>query len=180
LLALTGKTARELTVTRTRLQGAVTGVTGLSDYEFLSGNIGTQRLEVTADAYPSCATCAGQTYVPLGYFEYGLRGAVELEVTERLMLGASASSSWRTYDGEAFITSVPESAKRREDRRLGLGAVLEIALDQEGSVVLALSYDVLFSESNVALDPADAEHALDYHDRSYVQHIVQTGLEFHF
>ena len=41
-------------------------------------------------------------------------------------------------------------------------------------------HEALSSSSNQALDPDDPEHALDYDDRNFVQHVVQVGIEAYF
>jgi hypothetical protein len=56
----------------------------------------------------------------------------------------------------------------------------ELALDQAQVFLLVASYDVLLSDSNMAHDPTDPEHAYDYDDRSYVQYLVELGLAVHF
>ena len=56
----------------------------------------------------------------------------------------------------------------------------ELALDQAHQFLVVMSYDVISSDSNMAHDPNDPDHAYDYDDRSYVQHLVEVGLEVHF
>ena len=56
----------------------------------------------------------------------------------------------------------------------------EIALDAEEHWLISADYTLWVSRSNVALDPTSPAHALDYENRSYVQHIVELGLSAQF
>jgi len=105
---------------------------------------------------------------------------VEVEPGERLTLGALGGIEWRAYKAESFIQNVPESVKKRSDRRIRGGVFGDVFLNESGSMKLTVDGEVRNNESNVALDASDPDHAYDYDNLSYTQYLVTGGLEVSF
>lgn len=159
---------------------------------------GVVERALTAEDFPVCgAVCDGASYeIPLSYLAPGGMVDVVWSVGPRLGLGASASMEWRQYLDESAIRLAlggagagsggaggggrAEGAKTRHDLRVRPGVHAEVGLDRGDHVALMADYSLLVSESNVAYDPDDPEHAFDYDDRQFVQHVVEGGIEARF
>src|SRR5262249_22990078 len=108
------------------------------------------------------------------------------DLTDRVTLEANFKFEYRQYLGESFITReggpgfLVLNPKTRRDLRYRPGARTEIALDAAERWLLSAEYTLWLSRSNVAFDPESPEHALDYENRSYVQHIVELGVSAQF
>jgi len=147
-------------------------------------DIGTQREDVTGGDFSSRgqgnssagATGSGTYVIPLAYTAPMVFANLDLDVTSRWSLGASAQLEHRSYEASyiEWDADLPDNRKERRDTRLGFGASSEWALDGDAHWLLVATYDVLSSDSNMGEDP------YDYEDRNYVQHIVELGLEAHF
>lgn len=128
-----------------------------------------------AEAAPS--DCGGQTYViPLAYVAPGAGMELVFFPVGQWSLGTFGGYEYRRYTEESTITSVPESAKRRQDHRWRIEARSELPLDRDAHFSILAEYRALISRSNVAYDADDPDHALDYDHRSFVQHVVEGGV----
>lgn len=197
---------RASTVRAWRAIVEVRGITGATDWEFLKGtrldaelshswhyqtldlrlglrgralSIGTRTTTVDVAAIPACAgVCDGAGYeIPLSYLGLGPIAGARLALHRQLQLTLFGQVDWRQYQAESYIVGVEASRKQRVDVRYNLGVDLRWALDQDEHFVIAPSYALLVSSSNVAQSRTDAEHFYDYDDRSFVQHLAELGLE---
>jgi hypothetical protein len=151
-------------------------------------DIGAQALALRPELLALCgAPCNGVVYrVPLGYWGPWLEARARHTALGRVTLEANFKLEYRHYLDESFITregapGFPAlNRKTRRDLRYRPGARAEIALDAARHWLISADYTLWVSRSNVAFDPESPEHALDYENRSYVQHIVELGLSAQF
>jgi Flp pilus assembly protein TadD len=184
-------------------------IKGFSDWEFLSGtkydaelahqwkhslgdiriglrgrllSIGTRTTVVDAAYLPACAgICDGSSYqIPLSYTGFGPTASARVDLGEPLRLVASTQLDWRRYRDESYIEGLERSRKRREDLRWSGALSLEFAFDEQEHLMLVPSYAVLVSSSNMAQSSTDMNHAFDYDDRTFVQHLLEIGIEASF
>jgi hypothetical protein len=164
------------------------------EVEFSAGGrhfgIGTSTVVLEEDDLPGCSvgggagagqgadrSCAGQSYViPLGWSGPSVAANVMSYPLPLVGLGAGGGFEYRIYHDSSFINGVPSSRKQRRDARWRATVSGEVELDQASRFTALLDYRLLASFSNVAYDASDADHYLDYDDRTYVQHIVEAGL----
>jgi tetratricopeptide (TPR) repeat protein len=150
--------------------------------------IGTQALALRAELSALCgAVCDGVVYrVPLGYWGPWLEARTRHSMLGRVTLEANFKLEYRRYLDESYITrdGAPDfpalNRKTRRDLRYRPGARAEIALDATKHWLISADYTLWVSRSNVAFDPDNAEHVLDYENRSYVQHIMELGFSAQF
>ncbi len=161
---------------------------------------GTVVRTLTAADYPACdalvsgvgmagSSCEGALYrIPLSYWAPGGLVDVTWAPGQRWSFGLSGGVEGRVYlDPSGILASGPgarqlwaQSGKTRRDLRGRGGAHAEVSLDRADRLALSAEYVVLISHSNVAYDPNDPEHAFDYDDRQFVQHLIEGGLEARF
>lgn len=161
---------------------------------------GTVVRTIAAADYPACdalvsgagaagSTCEGALYrIPLSYLMPGGLLDVTWSPGLRWSFGLSGGVEGRTYlDESGILAAGPgarqlwvQSSKTRRDLRVRGGAEVEVSLDRAGRLALSAEYALLASRSNVAYDPDDPDHAFDYDDRQFVQHLVEAGLEARF
>jgi hypothetical protein len=148
--------------------------------------IGTQQIEVDPARYPRCnLACSGARYeIPLGYSGPIAGAEADVELGPALELAASLRYEHRTYldasriDGPVLPAIVREaSEKTREDDRYTLGARARYRLETQPELGIFLDYSLRISHSNVAYRPDDREHAFDYDDRNFTQHLVELGVD---
>jgi hypothetical protein len=142
-------------------------------------DIGTQSVPESRGSGSGSQPATDTYVIPLAYTAPMVFANLDLDVTSRWSVGLSAQLERRQYEGSYVIEGgtgnrVVDSYKERRDTRLGFGASSEWALDEDAHWLLVATYDVLSSDSNMGKD------TYDYDDRSYVQHIVELGLEAHF
>jgi hypothetical protein len=151
--------------------------------------IGTEYLPVDPLRFERCTpACGNAEYViPLGYAGplVGLDGS--LDVTRALQLGAGVRYEHRTYLDESRIEApfapgfVRElSEKTRVDDRYSLLGRARYRFRTDPEIGLALEYSLRLSRSNVAYREGDLEHAFDYDDRNFDQHIVELSVDFRY
>lgn len=145
---------------------------------------GTKHLPVTPQDYSVCSRgrCAGATYeIPLAYTAPRIDATLSWYPTARLKLALRSGYEYRRYAAESYISTIASvSRKLREDHRFRLGTGLEWRLDDAGTWSVLAGYRWLLSDSNMAYDPEDPAHALDYADRAFDQHLVETGVTLDF
>jgi len=142
--------------------------------------IGRRDVAVDVNVIPACVgVCAGALYdIPLGYLGVGPGVFTRIALADSVDIESYGALDYRQYLEESGIAGVPESEKRRLDLRLTAGASLPIYLHRK--LALVPSYGVLVSFSNMAHDPEDPEHAFDYDDRAFVQHLAELGVSLEF
>jgi tetratricopeptide (TPR) repeat protein len=151
--------------------------------------IGTEYLPVDPQRFERCTpACGNARYViPLGYAGplVGLDGS--LDVTRALSFGAGVRYEHRVYLDESRIEApfVPDfvrelSEKTRVDDRYSLLGRARYRFRGAPEIGLALEYSLRLSRSNVAYREGDLEHAFDYDDRNFDQHIVELSVDFRF
>ncbi len=142
--------------------------------------IGTRSVVVDTAVLPAClGLCEGAAYdIPLAYLGVGPGAFARLALGDRVDVETYVALDYRQYLEQSGIAGVPESEKRRLDLRLTFGASVPIHLSR--NLALVPSYDVLLSASNMAQDPDDPEHAFDYDDRGFVQHLAELGASLEF
>lgn len=162
------------------------GIAAALGYRY--NGIGTQVVGVDPLRYPLCnRLCAGARFeLPLGYAGPFALVDADFDVTTSLQLVASARYEHRTYLRQNRIDGplLPErlraaSEKTRVDDRLSLGARARQRFGSAPELGLFLDYTLRLSRSNVAYAP-DLEHAFDYDDRNFTQHIVELGADARF
>jgi tetratricopeptide (TPR) repeat protein len=148
--------------------------------------IGTERIEIDPERYPRCnASCADARYeIPLGYIGPSAGAGVDVDVTPQLELSIIGRYEHRTYleqsriDGPLLPALVRElSEKTRVDDRYTLGTRAHYRIDSAPELGVFLDYALRISQSNMASNRADLEHAFDYDDRNFTQHILELGLD---
>lgn len=141
--------------------------------------LGTLSSSISSASFATCdARCDGATYrIPSGYAELAPFVAFDVAATSRVTFRSRIGVEGRRYDAASGITGVPESEKRRLDLRARLRLRAEVALGYARTAALFAQYDALFSDSNIAFDAADANHAFDYNDRRFAQHAIAVGVE---
>jgi len=151
--------------------------------------IGTEYLPIDPQRFERCTPACGnaQYVIPLGYAGplVGLDGS--LDVSRALSLGAGVRYEHRSYLDESRIEApfapgfVRElSEKTRIDDRYSLLGRARYRFRSDPEVGLALEYSLRLSRSNVAYREGDLEHAFDYDDRNFDQHIVELSVDFRF
>jgi hypothetical protein len=151
--------------------------------------IGTEYLPVDPQRFQRCmAACGNARYViPLGYAGplVGLDGS--LDVSPALQLGAGVRYELRAYLDESRIEApfapsfVRElSEKTRVDDRYALLGRARYRFRSDPEIGLALEYSLRLSRSNVAYREGDLEHAFDYDDRNFDQHLVELSVDFRY
>ena len=154
--------------------------------------IGTTTWTLDDDDLPACEVgagqgagagaattdgCAGLDYsIPLAYVAPGAQLELGLRPSRAWEISLRGGYEFRHYLEESRIERVPSSRKQRQDHRWSAGASVEIELDRSGRLTMLGDYRLLVSSSNVAYDPTDRDHDLDYDDRTFVQHVVEGGL----
>jgi tetratricopeptide (TPR) repeat protein len=150
--------------------------------------LGNQRVGISEQQFPRCnAACNGARYViPLGYWGPTLGLDAGMDVTAALELGVSAKYEYRTYleasriEGPGLPVLVRRlSEKVRADDRYLLGAHARYQLSTAADLGLSLDYSLRISRSNVAYERSDPEHAFDYDDRNFTQHVIAFGFDVH-
>jgi Tfp pilus assembly protein PilF len=150
--------------------------------------IGQDEVALRPELLSGCgALCDGLVYrVPFGY--RGPWGDLRLgyQLTAALRVEGNLRVEYRRYTDQSFITlsgdapAIVLNPKTREDVRYRPGARVELDLDDQRRWQLASDYLVWISTSNVAFDANDVEHALDYDDRNFVQHVLELSLAAQF
>lgn len=154
--------------------------------------IGTQFASVEPQRFPLCdRACTNARFeLPLGYAGPIASLDADVALTPGLVLAASARYEHRTYldenriDGPApmgfgLIRSLTE--KTRVDDRYTLAARARQRLGTAPELGVFLDYALRISRSNVAYDPnGGREHAFDFDDRNFMQHIVELGADARF
>ncbi len=161
---------------------------------------GTVVRTLTAVDFPACdvllsgvgavgSSCEGALYrIPLSHWAPGGLVDVTWSPGPRWSFGLSGGVEGRAYlDASGILAAGPgarqlwaASRKTRRDLRGRGGAHVEVSLDRGDHLALSADYALLVSRSNVAHDPDDPEHAFDYDDRRFTQHLVEGGLEARF
>jgi hypothetical protein len=118
--------------------------------------------------------------VPLSHTEFGPTLSTRLTLNDTFHLAAFSQLGWRRYRDESFIVSIGPSRKHREDLRSSFSFELRSTLDPDEHFVVVPSYTFIASSSNVAYSSTDSAHRFDYDNRSFVQHLVELGLEASF
>lgn len=147
--------------------------------------IGTWSLPIEQPV-PGCIVgCQLARYqIPLGYSGPILDADVNVALGPHLELGTWLKYEHRTYLDESRIEGedVPAfvqrlSRKRREDDRYTLGARARYRLGERPELGAWLQYALRVSRSNVAFGSAGLDHAFDYDDRNFNQHVIELGLD---
>jgi Tfp pilus assembly protein PilF len=150
--------------------------------------LGSQQLSVDPAQFPRCAAaCEDAVYhIPLGYWGPLVGADAGVNLTAVLELGVSAKYEYRTYleasriDGPQLPDLVrTRSEKVRVDDRYSFRAHARYQLAASPELGLALDYLLRLSLSNVAYQRGDLDHAFDYDDRNFTQHVVTLGLDVH-
>jgi tetratricopeptide (TPR) repeat protein len=150
--------------------------------------IGTQLVSVDPLRYTLCnRLCAGARFeLPLGYSGPFAQLDADVDVTARLSLVGFARYERRAYLEQNRIDGplLPDrlralSEKTRVDDRLTLGARARQRFGAAPELGLFLDYTLRLSGSNVAY-ARDLDHAFDYDDRNFTQHIVEVGADARF
>jgi hypothetical protein len=155
--------------------------------------IGTQLLDIDPAQYPGCTpACVGARYeIPLGYSGPMVGVDLDVDLTQRLQLAAAGKYEHRTYLAEsridgpmlpAFVRQLSE--KTRVDDRYTLSARARYRIGSEPEIGVFVDYTLRLSQSNVAFQRSpllrgqgNLEHAFDYDDRNFTQHIIELGLD---
>jgi Tfp pilus assembly protein PilF len=181
-------------LTGTRLDAALGENVRWQGAELLAGAgfrynaIGAGEVALRQELVLGCGPlCDGLVYrVPFGYLGPWLDLRFGYDLTRALHAEANFRFEYRHYDDQSFITlsdGPPQLAinpKTRHDLRIRPGARLELQLDAARRWQLAADYSVWISRSNVAFAEGDPEHALDYDDRNFVQHVIALSLGAQF
>jgi tetratricopeptide (TPR) repeat protein len=150
--------------------------------------IGTQLISVDPLRFPLCnRLCAGARFeLPLGYSGPFALVDADFDVTPGLQLVASARYEHRVYLAQNRIDGplLPErlralSEKTRVDDRVALGARARQRFGAAPELGVFVDYTLRLSRSNVAY-ARDVDHAFDYDDRNFTQHIVEVGADARF
>jgi hypothetical protein len=141
---------------------------------------GTQRLALDPSAVAVCDPDCTEYSIPGSYVAPSLGLEAGFEVVERLRLSAGARGELRRYLEPAVITGFPETERLRRDARLRVRGGAELELDEAGTFRVSADYTFTTNHSNIAYDPDDPEHAFDYDDRNFDQHVVELGLAVMF
>jgi tetratricopeptide (TPR) repeat protein len=150
--------------------------------------IGTQVVSVDPLRFSLCnRLCAGARFeLPLGYSGPFAQLDADVDVTAKLSLIGFARYEHRAYLEQNRIDGplLPErlralSRKTRVDDRLALGARARQRFGAAPELGVFLDYTLRLSRSNVAY-ARDLEHAFDYDDRNFTQHIVELGADARF
>jgi tetratricopeptide (TPR) repeat protein len=148
--------------------------------------IGTERIGIDPARFPRCNQgCTGAGYlIPLGYVGPIAGAGVDVAVIPELELAVTGKYEHRTYldqsriNGPILPALVRElSEKTRVDDRYTLGARARYRIASAPEIGVFLDYALRISRSNVASNRADLEHAFDYDDRNFTQHILELGLD---
>jgi tetratricopeptide (TPR) repeat protein len=148
--------------------------------------VGTEAVDLDPTRFPRCnLACAGASYrIPLGYAGPVIGGGLELALTDAISLGVNGKYEHRTYlepsriEGPVLPNVLAElSEKTRNDDRYTLGGRARYELGAAPAIGLFLDYSLRFSRSNVAFQLGDIEHAFDYDDRNFTQHLVELGAD---
>jgi tetratricopeptide (TPR) repeat protein len=147
--------------------------------------IGTQVLDIAPLRFPNCVQCIDARYViPLGYAGPFVGATLDVDLTAALQLAATAKYERRTYLEPSRIQGGglrgllrAASEKTRQDDRMSFGTRARYRLDSSPDVGLYLDYALRISQSNMASGRGGPEHAFDYDDRNFTQHIVELGLD---
>lgn len=149
--------------------------------------IGTEAIAVDPERFPRCNfACTEASYrIPLGYAGPVLVAGLELALPWSLSLALNARYEYRSYlepsriEGPTLPALVAElSEKTRQDQRYTLGARARHELGAAPGIGVFLEYALRLSRSNVAYQPGDIEHAFDYDDRNFDQHLVELGADW--
>jgi tetratricopeptide (TPR) repeat protein len=152
---------------------------------FRYNGIGTQLIDINPVQYPNCnVQCVGARYeIPLGYSGPSVGVDGDVDATRRLSFAGAGKYEHRTYlaesriDGPMFPGLFRElSEKTRVDDRYTLSARARYRFDSAPELGVFLDYTLRISQSNVAFR-RDLEHAFDYDDRNFTQHILELGLD---
>jgi tetratricopeptide (TPR) repeat protein len=147
--------------------------------------IGTWSLPI-AEPLPGCILgCELARYhIPLGYSGPIVDADVNVEIGGALELGTWLKYEHRTFlddsriEGEDVPALVQRlSRKTREDDRYSLGARARYRLGERPELGAWLQYALRVSRSNVAFGSAGLEHAFDYDDRNFSQHVIELGID---
>ena len=147
--------------------------------------IGTWSLPI-AQPLPGClAGCQLARYqIPLGYSGPIFDADVNVALGPALELGTWLKYEHRTFLDESRIegADVPAlvrrlSRKRREDDRYAVGARARYRLGERPELGAWLQYALRVSRSNVAFGSAGLDHAFDYDDRNFSQHVIELGID---
>jgi Tfp pilus assembly protein PilF len=150
--------------------------------------LGAQQVGIAEDQFPRCnEACTDARYViPLGYWGPMFGADAGLDLTAALELGVSAKYEYRSYLDESRIEGpgLPVlvstlSEKVRVDDRYLLGAHARYQLSAAPDLGVSLDYSLRISRSNVAYERGDPEHAFDYDDRNFTQHVIALGFDVH-
>ncbi len=137
---------------------------------------GTQHLALDPSAVEVCAPDCTEYEIPGSYLAPSLGLEAGVEPVERMRFSAGARGELRRYVEPAGIESFSATERLRRDARLRLRAGAELELDEDGSFRISADYTFTTNHSNIAYDAADPEHAVDYDDRNFDQHVVELGL----
>lgn len=151
-----------------------------ADARFRYLRAGTQHLALDPSAVAVCDPNCTEYQIPGSYLAPSLGLEVGFEVVERLRLGAGARGELRRYLESAEITGFSETEQRRRDARIRLRGGAELELDEDGTYRVSADYTFTANHSNVAYDPDDPEHAYDYDDRNFDQHVIEVGVAVSF
>jgi hypothetical protein len=160
-------------------------LTGLG---FRYNAIGANEVALREELLLGCGSlCDGLVYrIPFGYLGPWADLQLSYDVTHALRVEGNFRFEYRHYTDQSFITLAnarPEitiNPKTRRDLRYRPGARVELDLDSERHWQVALDYFAWISTSNVAFSANDPEHALDYDDRNFVQHVLELSLAAQF
>lgn len=139
-----------------------------------------------AEAVPGCFSgCEDARYrIPLGYSGPLVEADASVALGPALELGASMRYEYRTFLDESGIqgADVPAfvqrlSSKTREDDLYTLGGRARYRLADRPELAAWLRYALRLSRSNVASGSSGIDHAFDYDDRNFNQHVVELGLD---
>ncbi|HVJ18746.1 MAG TPA: hypothetical protein VM686_25165, partial [Polyangiaceae bacterium] len=139
---------------------------------------------------PGAACGEGSVYlIPLGYRFIGASLGASTTPLSSLTFSASARVEYRRYLQDSVLLLDPfglgpygapaEYRRLREDVRVAASLRAALALDEAEHYSLLGSYSLLLSTSNIAQNEGGREHALDYDDRNFTQHVVELGLAAH-
>jgi tetratricopeptide (TPR) repeat protein len=166
-----------------RLQSGRWGVSASAGFRY--NGIGTQLVDIDPAQFPRCnVACVGARYeIPLGYSGPFVGAGADVAVGA-FTLGLSGKYEHRTYlaqsriDGPALPVLIAElSEKTRVDDRYTLAARARYQLGTEPAIGLFTDYTLRLSRSNIAFR-RDLEHAFDYDDRNFTQHVIELGVDF--